>query len=132
MSDRLLIFGWHNVEGTWAFPSDPGTGTEGLRRQLTLIARAANVVDLADAVDRLESGRALPARAVALTFDDGYRDNLHVALPMLESLGLRATFFLVPALLGREVTAWWERLGRAIALAQQPAFSWDGETVAAR
>src|SRR5262245_61991916 len=124
MSDRLLILGWHNVEGTWGFPSPPGKGTEGLRRQLEVGARVANVVALADAVGRPPPGRPLPPRAVALTFDDGYRDNLTVALPMLEALGLPATFFLVPSLLGREVVAWWERLGRAIASTPAPILEW--------
>ncbi len=127
MSDRLLILGWHNVEGTWGFPAAPGQGAEGLRSQLKLLARVANVVDLADAVDRLGSGRPLPARAVALTFDDGYRDNLTVALPMLEALGLPATFFLVPSLLGRTAVAWWERLGRAIHRTPERVLEWGGD-----
>jgi peptidoglycan/xylan/chitin deacetylase (PgdA/CDA1 family) len=128
MSDRLLILGWHNVDGTWGFPSAAGKGAEGLRSQLRLLARVANVVDLADGVDRLQSGRPLPPRAVALTFDDGYRDNLTVALPMLEALGLPATFFLVPSLLGRDVVAWWERLALAIARSHARALEWDGGT----
>jgi peptidoglycan/xylan/chitin deacetylase (PgdA/CDA1 family) len=126
MSDRLLILGWHNVEGTWGFPSAAGKGADGLRSQLKLLARVANVVELADGVARLQSGRPLPPRAVALTFDDGYRDNLTVALPMLEALGLPATFFLVPSLLGRDVVAWWERLGRAIAHTREPVLEWGG------
>jgi peptidoglycan/xylan/chitin deacetylase (PgdA/CDA1 family) len=39
--------------------------------------------------------------AACVTFDDGYRDNVEVALPVLETRGIPATFFLVPPLLGR-------------------------------
>ncbi len=39
---------------------------------------------------------------VGLTFDDGYRDFLHTALPVLEELGFSATVFAVTGMLGRE------------------------------
>jgi peptidoglycan/xylan/chitin deacetylase (PgdA/CDA1 family) len=38
--------------------------------------------------------------ASCFTFDDGYRDNVEVALPILEERGVLATFFLVPTLFG--------------------------------
>ena len=34
-------------------------------------------------------------RRVWITFDDGARDNFDVALPLLKSAGLRATFFII-------------------------------------
>jgi peptidoglycan/xylan/chitin deacetylase (PgdA/CDA1 family) len=52
-----------------------------------------NVLPLAEAVARLRQGN-LPARAAAITFDDGYADNHEVALPILRRQGLSATFFI--------------------------------------
>ena len=52
-----------------------------------------NVVPLARAADMLEAG-TIPARALAITFDDGYADNEEVAAPILQRLGLTATFFV--------------------------------------
>jgi len=52
-----------------------------------------NVLPLDQAVQRLRSG-TLPARAAAITFDDGYRDNVEVAAPILARQGLTATFFI--------------------------------------
>lgn len=43
-----------------------------------------------------------PDRTAALTFDDGWCNWLTVAVPLLERLGLRATFFLCPGLWGRQ------------------------------
>jgi len=123
---RLLVLCWHNVEGTWCFPSAPGAGTAGLARQLRFLRRAATVVPLADALTALNVGRPLPPRAVALSFDDGYADNLRLAVPLLERLELPATFFLVPALLSQEVPAWWELLGWAFARTGRATLEWEG------
>ena len=44
----------------------------------------------------------LPDRAVALTFDDGYEDNLRVAMPLLQRFGCAAAFFLTTCGLRKE------------------------------
>jgi peptidoglycan/xylan/chitin deacetylase (PgdA/CDA1 family) len=50
-----------------------------------------------------------PARAVAITFDDGYEDNHRLAFPRLREAGMPATFFLVSAALGHAND--WDREG---------------------
>jgi peptidoglycan/xylan/chitin deacetylase (PgdA/CDA1 family) len=132
MTDRLLVLGWHNVDSTWLFPSRPGAGPRGMERQLRFLRRSTNVVDLRQALAALATGRPLPARAVAITFDDGYRDQLELAVPMLERLGLPATFFLIPGVLSRTVRPWWELIAWAFMHATREVVSWEGTTMTLR
>ncbi|SDG45510.1 Polysaccharide deacetylase [Sinosporangium album] len=125
MPSQLTVFGWHNVESTWCFPVT-GSGVSGLERQLRQLRRYANVVPLEQALDALREGRPLPPRAVALCWDDGYHDNLRLAVPVLEKLGLPGTFFLVPGLLSRESRAWWEVAGWAFARSSRDRVEWRG------
>jgi len=63
------------------------------RRHMGLISRHCRVFPLPEALDRLHTDR-LPERSVCITFDDGYRDNAEIALPILQTLGVNATFFI--------------------------------------
>ncbi|HNH52796.1 MAG TPA: polysaccharide deacetylase family protein [Nitrosomonas sp.] len=57
------------------------------------LAKWFNVISLDQAVLQLVQG-TLPPRAAAITFDDGYADNLLVATPILKNYGMSATFFI--------------------------------------
>lgn len=128
MSNRLLVLGWHNIDPTPGFPDPPGAGRRGFARQLRLLDRVATVLPLSDALDRIERGEPLPPRAVALTFDDGYRDNLDLGVPMLARHGFPATFFLVPGFLSGRVGAWWEDLSGAFERATAASLTWEGSS----
>lgn len=60
-------------------------------------------------VDALHRGEA-PDDAVALTFDDGYLDNLTTAKPLLEAAGVPATIYLATGWIGRDRPFWWDEL----------------------
>jgi peptidoglycan/xylan/chitin deacetylase (PgdA/CDA1 family) len=62
-------------------------------RHMRLLAGEFNVIPLDEACLRLRRG-SLPPRAVCISFDDGYADNVSVALPILKRLNLTATFFI--------------------------------------
>jgi peptidoglycan/xylan/chitin deacetylase (PgdA/CDA1 family) len=132
MADRLLVLAWHAVDATWGYPCRPGSGVRGLARRLQRLRQVANVVPLEPALETLGTNRPLPPRAVALTFDDGYRDNLHLAAPLLEELELPATFFLVPGILSGEVEPWWEVLGWAFARTTKTSVTWRGQPLPTR
>jgi peptidoglycan/xylan/chitin deacetylase (PgdA/CDA1 family) len=71
-------------------------------RHATLIRTEFNALSLSEACMRLSRG-SLPARAVCITFDDGYADNEQNALPILKRLGLTATFFVSTGFLNGQI-----------------------------
>ena len=103
---RLFAFGWHNVLPTFHYPTS-GEAIAGIERQFSLIKRWADVVRLDEMSADLRAGRAPRRTTAVLTFDDGYADALDVIAPILVSLDLPATFFLVPSFLDGG-HPWWE------------------------
>jgi len=71
--------------------------------------RFFNVVPLADPVETLHAGRA-PHRALAITFDDGYRDNFTHAYPVLKRHGVPGTFFVATGNLDHPRLPWWDEI----------------------
>lgn len=95
---RLSILIFHRVlpETDPLFPSEATVKT--FDAQMGLLKSVFNVLPLPEAVARLKAG-TLPARAAAITFDDGYADNLTHALPILQKHSLHATFFIATSYL---------------------------------
>jgi peptidoglycan/xylan/chitin deacetylase (PgdA/CDA1 family) len=61
----------------------------------------------------------VPDRAVAITFDDGYTDNLNVAKPMLERFSAPATVFVATGSIGSKRDFWWDQLATLLLLPSQ-------------
>jgi len=66
---------------------------------MSTLARLFTVVSLDQGLQALRAGTLAP-RAVCVTFDDGYRDNIEAALPILRKHRLVATFFVASGFLG--------------------------------
>jgi peptidoglycan/xylan/chitin deacetylase (PgdA/CDA1 family) len=97
---RLRVLGYHGVcddelAGEPWMPSYFVTASA-FEAQLQYLGRHALVLPLSEAAHRLCEG-TLPRRAVCLTFDDGYGNNLRVAVPLLRKYSMPATIFLSTA-----------------------------------
>jgi peptidoglycan/xylan/chitin deacetylase (PgdA/CDA1 family) len=77
--------------------ADADISPEKFERQLRWLARWRRVVPLEETLEATAS-----RRLVAITFDDGFRDNLTVALPLLEKFQLPMTLFVTAGFLGRD------------------------------
>ena len=92
-SGALSILIYHRVlpERDPLRPGEPNQAE--FAEQMGWVQALFRVLPLSEAVTALRRGR-LPPRAACITFDDGYADNLHCALPVLRALGLPATCFV--------------------------------------
>lgn len=96
---RLPVLLYHRVLQQ-PDPLQPGLPCAAeVETQFRHLAALFRVLPLDEAVERLQDGR-LPPAALCITFDDGYRDNFELALPLLARYRLPATFFVSTAFLG--------------------------------
>lgn len=94
-SRKLAILRYHAICDPRAGYAEPGicVSPAEFERHVAYLSAHYRVVPLPEAVDALRRGVTLPANAVALTFDDGYVDNLPAAR-VLARHGLTATFYI--------------------------------------
>ncbi len=103
---QILTYHRVNDERDWVFP---GTPVQTFREQMEYLRENWHVLTLGEIVERVSSGD-LPERTVAVTFDDGYRDNYEQAFPVLSATGVSATFFLATRSITEGVFLWHDRV----------------------
>jgi len=79
-------------------------------RHIDALARNFHIVDLRQAVRQFLAEGRWPHASLAITFDDGYRNNLEVAAPILKRKGVPATFFVTAGFCEGRLSPWWYQL----------------------
>lgn len=110
-----LVLLYHRVTKLAADPQLLAVEPERFREQMQLLLSEYEPMPLRDLARRARRGTA-PRGAVAVTFDDGYADNLHVAEPILRELGVPATVFVATGHVGTGREFWWDELERLMLL----------------
>lgn len=108
-----LILLYHRVAELRSDPQLLCVSPQNFAEHLRILAERYRPIPLLEMVQRVRAG-ALPDRAVAVTFDDGYADNLHTAAPLLERFAVPATFFLTTGFIGANREFWWDELERLL------------------
>jgi peptidoglycan/xylan/chitin deacetylase (PgdA/CDA1 family) len=104
-----LILSYHRIAAPSWDPWSVCVSPEHFERQLAVLSRRAEVVPLSALGSRLRAGRR-GRPVIALTFDDGYVDNLHNALPLLEQYDIPATVFIATGWVDHGGPFWWDQL----------------------
>lgn len=108
-----------------------GIGIDLFARQMEWLARHKQVVSLDEFLRRRDARGKAPERdLVVLTFDDGYRDNGTHAAPILQSLGLPATFYITSSCVRERMPFWPEILARMIERTRASSLRIDGAVLA--
>jgi peptidoglycan/xylan/chitin deacetylase (PgdA/CDA1 family) len=110
---------YHRIATPDVDPWGLSVSPERFAEQVRVLRARRTILSMDTFVARLQSGD-LPHDAVALTFDDGYLDNLHQAKPILEAAGVPATVFLTTRRIGTDEEFWWDELARMVLCRAEP------------
>ena len=106
---RILYY--HRVNND-SDPFFPAISTNLFEAEMRYVSRNYRVVGMTELLQRLEERSTEPV--LAITFDDGYRDNYEIAYPILQQYGLPATIFLTTGSMDTGEPLWFERLALAM------------------
>lgn len=105
-SFNVLIYHRVNDEGNKF--SIEAVSTKLFDGQMGYLAKHCSVLPIEVIIHKMHNGEPLPPRCVAITFDDGYKDNYTCAFPILKKYGLSATIFLVPGCMDSGMVLWFD------------------------
>jgi peptidoglycan/xylan/chitin deacetylase (PgdA/CDA1 family) len=109
----VVILLYHRVT---ELPIDPQllcVSSDHFAEHLEVLRRHFNPLSLRQLVEFVAAGK-LPARAVVVTFDDGYADNLTNAKSLLNRYDVPATVFVATGTLGGDREFWWDEVERLL------------------
>jgi peptidoglycan/xylan/chitin deacetylase (PgdA/CDA1 family) len=100
-------------EGTWT-PLRPQHTAEGLETSLKLLSRYYRFISVEVAVEMIAGRMPVQSYCLAVTFDDGYRNNLGHAIPVLRRYGVQPAIFLATGNVEERKPFWFDRLDYAL------------------
>lgn len=98
---------------------------ERFEEQMRYISENYNVVSMDRMVEHIQSGGK--EFFVAVTFDDGYKDNYLYAYPILKKYGIPATIYVITRFLEGDTSMWWWELWERLVNAKNFALQVGGK-----
>lgn len=107
-------------------PFFPAISVKVFDAQMRYLAANYRVLPLADIIKGIRQGLGVAPGTIAVTFDDGYRDNYVYAHPILKKYNLPATLFAATSYIGTEKLMWNDKLAMAVKLTTQQSITLPG------
>ena len=124
--EKLAVLCYHGVVPERLPPGHPQhpltIAVDDFAEQLRFLRRWFHPVTASAVCDHYVNGEPLPRHALLVTFDDGYRNNLTLAAPLLEKYGFPAIVFIATGYIGARRFYWYDELLRRLAV-------WTDESV---
>ncbi len=125
----VVIWNYHRIGSADGNPFDDGVFSataEELGKHLKYLKQNFRLITMGEFLRSVETGyRDWGGAAAMVTFDDGYRDNFELALPVLREAGVSAAFFLPTEFLESRKLPWWDRIAYGIKKTQVDRISLD-------
>jgi peptidoglycan/xylan/chitin deacetylase (PgdA/CDA1 family) len=110
---QSLVLMYHRIHEAASDPWSLCVSPRHFAEHLEVLGSLASSLRLSD-LGKALCDDSLPDRGVAVTFDDGYADNLYIARPLLEKHAVPATVFVATGQVGSEREFWWDELERLL------------------
>ncbi len=108
-----IILLYHSVAKVRTDPWGVRVKPRNFMEQMMVLKAHCRVMRLADLDQALSAGE-IPPRAVVVTFDDGYVDNLLHAKPAMQRCGVPGTVFVSSGYMDQRDEYWWDEIDRLI------------------
>jgi len=115
---KCLILGYHRVADLSSDPQLLSVTPQHFVEHLEHVRRHYQPMTLVEISCALAAGR-VPRRALVITFDDGYADNLRNAKRILEQYDIPATVFVTTGYVGQDREFWWDELEKLLLLSEK-------------
>ena len=113
LASKAVILMYHRVAEVDLDPWGLCVTPQHFAEHLDVLQKYAHPISLQQLTQAHQDGN-IPHRAVVITFDDGYADNLHNAKPILERYNIPATVFVTTGHIGSHREFWWDELERVL------------------
>jgi peptidoglycan/xylan/chitin deacetylase (PgdA/CDA1 family) len=127
----LLVLNYHRIGSIDENPFDDGVisaTADQFRAQVRYVREHFDLPRLEDLVALPDTGLPRRGPMALITFDDGYRDNFDLALPILREAGVSATFFIATSYIQEPRLPWWDHIAYIVKTTRQDAFTLDYPT----
>ena len=118
----MMILLYHRVLEVSHDPQMLCVTPEQFGDHMRYLKKAFNVISLNACQMSMRQG-VVPDNAVVITFDDGYWDNFHNAVPILTKYEIPATIFVTTDYIGTKREFWWDDLERIFLMSKFPSGS---------
>lgn len=125
----LIVLNYHRIGDAASSMFDRGvfsTTAEEFQYQIAFVRDNYRIATIDEAIQFVNGGSPkFDTPLVLITFDDGYLDNYTLAFPILQNLGVHATFFLTSNFVGTDCVPWWDMIAFAIRKTRKTALALD-------
>lgn len=115
VAPKAVVLLYHRIADAEIDPHQLCVSPRHFAEQLAVLTQRYAPLSLIQCAEAMHQGR-LPRRVAVITFDDGYADNLHAAMPLLERYGCPATLFITTGQIGSPREFWWDELEKIFLL----------------
>jgi len=121
---KIVILVAHSVmnesESTQWTPLRKSIPTRVLEEQISLLSKYYNWVTIDEAVAMIAGDQQPVKNSIAITFDDGYTNNMTHALPILKRHGVKPVFYIPTAFLNSKEPFWFNRMDYILQCETEP------------